>query len=193
MGVGWNLLTSSGSSSAMVVVPLTWTSSVRTSGPAGRVIVGQHYIPGFRFWAQFIRKSAVSCNTTLTLYGQHWSEPRVPRLPRVITKVKMKKCLSLSRSKKKSYAAALGPASSGRKPGEVYNGDILYPTGITNVANNCYINAVVQYLFKHPKMPSVFYQATSSDPNHCSKHCTTGKFNVLMLRKFLIHACALLK
>ena len=144
----------------------------------------------------------MSCNTTLTLYGLHWSEPRVvsypathallrkgaawvaghetkprvPRLSRVITKVKMKKCLSLSRSKKKSHAAALGPASSGSKPGEVYNGDILYPTGITNVANNCYINAVVQCLFNHSKMPSVLYQVTASHPNHCSKHCTTGKF-----------------
>ena len=49
------------------------------------------------------------------------------------------------------------------------------------------------YLFKHPKMPSVFYPVTAIHPNHCSKHCTTGKFNILMLRKFLTHACALLK
>ena len=53
----------------------------------------------------------------------------------------MKKCLSLSRSKKKSYAAALGPE---RKPGEVYNGDILYHTGISNVARNCYLSAIMQ-------------------------------------------------
>lgn len=86
----------------------------------------------------------------------------------------MKKCLPLSRSKKKSYAAALGPADRGRKPGEVYSGDILFPTGITNVANNCYINAVVQCLCNHPKMSSILYQLTASHPNHCSSECCTA-------------------
>ena len=103
-----------------------------------------------------------------------WSEPRVPRLTRVITKTKNEEVPSLSRSKKKSYAAALGPADRGRKPGEVYSGDILFPTGITNVANNCYINAVVQCLCNHPKMSSILYQLTASHPNHCSSECCTA-------------------
>ena len=47
----------------------------------------------------------------------------------------------------------------------------------------------IQCLFNHPKMPSIFYQVTASHPNHCK----TGQLNILMLRKFLIRACALLK
>ena len=51
--------------------------------------------------------------------------------------------------KKKPNVAVREPARSSRKLVEVYNGDILYPTAITNVANNCHISAIVQCLSSH--------------------------------------------
>ena len=139
-----------------------------------------------------------------------------PRLSRENTK--MKKCLSLSRSQKRSYAAALGHANGSRKLGEVYNGqpkkkpnvavrpperrsrrklvevyngDILYPTGVANVANNCYISAIMQCLSNHPKMTSVVDQLTASHPSHCNRECCiSGKFKNQAL--LLLHATFIL-
>ena len=129
----------------------------------------------------------------------------------------MKKCLSLSRSQKRSYAAALGhangsrrlgevyngqpkkkpnvavraPARSNRKLVEVYNGDILYPTGIANVANNCYISAIMQCLSNHPKMTSVVDQLTASHPSHCNRECCiSGK--IMNQALLLLHAIFIL-
>ena len=56
----------------------------------------------FRFWAQFIRKSV---NHRVMQFHFNPSET----LPRI---AKMKKCLSLSRSQKRSYASALGYANT---------------------------------------------------------------------------------
>ena len=52
----------------------------------------------FRFWAQFIRKSVNHCVMQF---------PLTP-LGRYLGLQKMKKCLLLSRSQKRSYASALG-------------------------------------------------------------------------------------
>ena len=66
-----------------------------------------------------------------------------------------------------------------------YNADILFPTGITNVANNCYISAVMQCLFNHPRMTSIFDLLTASHPSHCNSACTSGKLN-----KVIVISCA---
>ena len=51
---------------------------------------------------------------------------------------------------------------------EVYNWDALYPTGIANVANNCHIGEIMQYMSNYPKMTSVIDQLTPSHPSLCN-------------------------
>ena len=117
-----------------------------------------------------------------------------PRLSREIAK--MKKCLTVSLSQKWSYAAALGHPNGSRRIGEVngqpkkkssvatvgptkrrrklvevYDQDILYPTGIANVANNCYVSAIMQCLCSNPNMACVVDQLTASHPSHCNREC----------------------
>ena len=57
-----------------------------------------------------------------------------------------------------------------RKPGEVYNGNILYPSGITNPANNCYGNSILQCIFNHPSsvLKEIFFQHDTSKCTICS-------------------------
>ena len=80
----------------------------------------------------------------------------------------MKRCLSLSRSQKRSYTAALGYVNSSGRLEEVYKGQLsyilrhpLYPTGIANVAV-AYKSEIMQYLSNHLKMTSVVEPLTPS-------------------------------
>ena len=85
-------------------------------------------------------------------------------------------------------SAPTEPAKS-RKCVEIYNADILFPTGITNVANNCYISAVMQAqcLFNHPRMTSISLtyslQGSANHPSHCTCNsaCTSGKLNKVIV------------
>lgn len=89
-----------------------------------------------------------------------------------------KKVIS-SKSNKRSYQLSLSkrqplgkPGTKRQKrPGEVYLDTCKAPPGITNPANNCYCNALVQCLFNNPHFLSRLKAVFACHPDHCDQQC----------------------
>ena len=105
---------------------------------------------------------------------------------------KMSKQLSLSLSKGKKAPHQMLSSSKGTKrslsaskrrtqdkpavkrlkrPGEVYLDTFKAPPGITNPANNCYCNALIQCLFNNPHFLSTLKVVFTGHPDHCDQQC----------------------
>ena len=65
-----------------------------------------------------------------------------------------------------------------RRAGEIYLDSCKVPPGITNPANNCYSNALIQCLFNNPHFLSKLKAAFTYHPDLCDQLCSiSGKFH----------------
>lgn len=58
-----------------------------------------------------------------------------------------------------------------KRPGEIYLDTFKAPPGITNPANNCYCNALIQCLFNNPHFLSTLKAVFTGHPDHCDQQC----------------------
>ena len=56
-----------------------------------------------------------------------------------------------------------------REPG-LY-GDWSYPSGISNVANNCFASATLQFLFNHSDITVLAHEMFRMHPGNCDNTC----------------------
>ena len=74
------------------------------------------------------------------------------------------------------------PAKRPKQPGEVYLDTYKAPPGITNPANNCYCNAVIQCLFNNAHFSSQLKKVFSRHPDHCTQQCCSSGMNNIIPR-----------
>ena len=70
------------------------------------------------------------------------------------------------------------PSKRLRNAGEVFYTHVLYPAGMTNPANACYVNSILQCLFNHPSFDVIFKPLFKEHAFLCSQQCCsscTGK------------------
>ena len=69
------------------------------------------------------------------------------------------------------------PTKRPKRPGEVYLDTYKAPPGITNPANNCYCNAVIQCLFNNAHIVCQLKKLFMQHPDHCDKKCCSSGMN----------------
>ena len=81
--------------------------------------------------------------------------------------------LSTKGRKRKLFARKPDDHSLIRAPGEVYSEDVPLPSGITNPASNCYLNATLQCLFNLPQIQAIAREMHRAHPEKCDTTCST--------------------
>ena len=81
------------------------------------------------------------------------------------------KRLSLSRRKRPVVVVDTEAQKKSRIAGEICPINVVYPSGITNPANNCYANSVLQCLLNHPSFSKLTRDLFEAHPHHCSRKC----------------------
>ena len=66
---------------------------------------------------------------------------------------------------------AKDPGAKRKKVGEVWIKESLYPSGISNPANNCWANAVLQCLLNNSVSMQVIKELAKNHPGPCAVHC----------------------
>ena len=80
--------------------------------------------------------------------------------------------------------------SKRRRPGEVWIENSLCPSGISNPANNCWANSVLQCMLNSSLFMEVISEQILSHPASCSINCNhSGKPNPYILSFSLLGTC----
>ncbi len=131
----------------------------------------------FLFWARYFTESRIRPNIYTHVCTSNCT--RTLNIEASILNMSKRKQLCLSRKKPEPFRKKPKPLnqltddvdSPNREPGEVYNGNIAYPSGFTNPASNCYINAVLQCMFNTPSFSCIFNAFSRVHSGDCDKNC----------------------